>query len=105
MREIEERSDRTGSSAGRPSPCEYTETSGGSLRSHSAACVRQNRADEKRQAIASQEWQSVPLEEQQNEQLLDLSKQILELTDAIHRLTVEHTRRSPLSPSSPTGPS
>ena len=55
--------------------------------------------------MASQEWQSVQLEEQQNEQLLDLSKQILELTDAIHRLTVEHTRRSPLSPSSPTGPS
>ena len=35
---------------------------------------------------ASQEWQSVQLEETQNEQLLDLSKQILELTDAIHRL-------------------
>ena len=42
--------------------------------------------------MASQEWQSVQLEETQNEQLLDLSKQILELTDAIHRLTVEHTR-------------
>ena len=41
--------------------------------------------------MASQEWQSVQLEETQNEQLLDLSKQILELTDAIHRLTVEHT--------------
>ena len=40
---------------------------------------------------ASQEWQSVQLEETQNEQLLDLSKQILELTDAIHRLTVKHT--------------
>jgi len=41
--------------------------------------------------LASQEWQSVQLEEKQNEQLLDLSKQILGLTDAIHTLTVEHT--------------
>ena len=54
--------------------------------------ISQNRADEKRQALAAQEWQSVQLEEKQNEQLLDLSKQILELTDAIHRLTVAHTR-------------
>jgi uncharacterized membrane protein len=53
--------------------------------------ISQNRADEKRQVMASQEWQSVQLEEQQNEQILDLSKQILDLTDAIHRLTVEHT--------------
>ena len=55
--------------------------------------ISQNRADEKRQVLASQEWQSVQLEEKQNEQLLDLSKQILELTDAIHTLTVEHTAR------------
>jgi uncharacterized membrane protein len=53
--------------------------------------ISQNRADEKRQVVASQEWQSVQLEEKQNEQLLDLSKQILELTDAIHKLTIEHT--------------
>ena len=53
--------------------------------------ISQNRADEKRQVLAAQEWQSVQLEEKQNEQLLDLSKQILELTDAIHTLTVEHT--------------
>ena len=50
--------------------------------------ISQNRADEKRQVIASEEWQSVQLEEKQNEQLLDLSKQILDLTTAIHRLTV-----------------
>ena len=53
--------------------------------------ISQNRADEKRQVLAAQEWQSVQLEEKQNEQLLDLSRQILELTDAIHRLTVAHT--------------
>ena len=56
--------------------------------------ISQNRADEKRQAMAAQEWESVQLEEQQNEQLLDLSEQILELTNAIHRLTVEHTAGS-----------
>ena len=54
--------------------------------------ISQNRADEKRQVVAAQEWKSVQIEEQQNEELLRLSKQILELTDAIHRLTVEHTR-------------
>ena len=42
-------------------------------------------------SIENSEWQSVQLAEKQNEQLLDLSKQILELTDAIHSLTVEHT--------------
>jgi hypothetical protein len=41
--------------------------------------------------IAAEEWKSVQLEERQNEQLLDLSRQILALTDAIHRLTVAHT--------------
>ena len=53
--------------------------------------ISQNRADEKRQVLAAQEWESVQLEEKQNEQLLDLSQKILELTDAIHRLTVAHT--------------
>ena len=47
--------------------------------------ISQNRADEKRQVLASQEYQSVQLEEQQNEQLLELSKQILDLTNAIHQ--------------------
>jgi uncharacterized membrane protein len=47
--------------------------------------ISQNRADEKRQVIAAEEWKSVQLEERQNEQLLDLSRQILALTDAIHR--------------------
>jgi uncharacterized membrane protein len=51
--------------------------------------ISQNRADEKRQVVAAQEWKSVQIEEQQNEELLRLSKQILELTDAIHKLTVQ----------------
>jgi uncharacterized membrane protein len=52
--------------------------------------ISQNRADEKRQVVAAQEWKSVQLEEKQNEELLDLSHQILTLTNAIHQLTVAH---------------
>ena len=57
--------------------------------------ISQNRADGKRQVLAAQEWKSVQLEEQQNEQLLNLSNQILQLTDEIHRLTVGHDGRAP----------
>ena len=46
--------------------------------------ISQNRADEKRQALADNEWQIVQEEEQQNEQLLEISQQILELTKAVH---------------------
>jgi uncharacterized membrane protein len=69
--------------------------------------ISQNRADEKRQVIAAEEWKSVQLEEKQNEQLLDLSKQILDLTTAIHRLTVTDTgttSRAAVPPSSLTDP-
>lgn len=46
--------------------------------------ISQNRADAKRQVIADQQWQTVKDEDRQNEELLDLSHQILELTKAIH---------------------
>src|SRR5262249_60687255 len=46
--------------------------------------ISQNRADAKRQVIADQQWQTVKEEDDQNQQLLDLSNQILELTKAIH---------------------
>jgi uncharacterized membrane protein len=46
--------------------------------------ISQNRADAKRQVIADQQWQTVKEEDKQNEQLLDLSNQILDLTKAIH---------------------
>jgi uncharacterized membrane protein len=49
--------------------------------------ISQNRADEKRQILAAEEWAFVQAEEQQNEQLLTLSKQILDLTTAIHGMT------------------
>jgi uncharacterized membrane protein len=48
--------------------------------------ISQNRADEKRQVIADHQWQTVQEEEQQNEDLLNLSNQILELTKAIHQM-------------------
>jgi uncharacterized membrane protein len=48
--------------------------------------ISQNRADEKRQVLADHQWQTVQEEDQQNQQLLDLSNQILELTRAIHQM-------------------
>jgi uncharacterized membrane protein len=56
--------------------------------------ISQNRADEKRQVLADHQWQTVQEEEQQDEELLQLSNQILELTKAIHALG---TARSPTS--------
>ena len=52
--------------------------------------ISQNRADEKRQVLADHQWQTVQEEDQQNEQLLQLSNQILELTKAIHQMTGAH---------------
>ena len=46
--------------------------------------ISQNRADAKRQVIADQQWQTVKEEDKQNQELLDLSRQILELTKAVH---------------------
>jgi uncharacterized membrane protein len=45
--------------------------------------ISQNRADAKRQAIADQQWQTVKEEDRQNQELLEISHQILELTQAI----------------------
>jgi uncharacterized membrane protein len=49
--------------------------------------ISQNRADAKRQVSAGQQWQTVKEEDKQNEELLDLSNQILQLTKAIHAVT------------------
>ena len=49
--------------------------------------ISQNRADERRQVLADNQWKIVQVEEAQNEQLLQLSSQILELTKAIHHAT------------------
>jgi len=48
--------------------------------------ISQNRADEKRQVLADDEWHTVLEEDQQNKDLLDLSNQILDLTKAIHTM-------------------
>jgi hypothetical protein len=37
-----------------------------------------------RQVVADQQWQTVQEEDRQNQQLLNLSHQILELTKAVH---------------------
>jgi uncharacterized membrane protein len=50
--------------------------------------ISQNRADEKRQLIADQQWQTVKDEDMQNQELLALSHQMLELTKAIHASSV-----------------
>ena len=49
--------------------------------------ISQNRADEKREVLADHQWQTVQQEEQQNEELLHISNQILELTEAIHAMS------------------
>ncbi len=54
--------------------------------------ISQNRADEKRQVLADHQWQTVLEEDRQNQQLLNLSNQILELTKAIHEMA---SARSP----------
>src|SRR5262249_15609873 len=56
--------------------------------------ISQNRADAKRQVIADQEWKTVQREDQQNNQLLDLSRQILELTKEVRALTAKHQSHS-----------
>jgi len=57
--------------------------------------ISQNRSDEKRQVLADHQWEFVQTEERQNEQLIAISGQILELTQAIHELTLAHAGATP----------
>jgi uncharacterized membrane protein len=57
--------------------------------------ISQNRADAKRQVLADSQWECVQTEERQNEELLRLSNQILELTKAIHALTMKTQGMAP----------
>ncbi|HEX4671456.1 MAG TPA: DUF1003 domain-containing protein [Solirubrobacteraceae bacterium] len=59
--------------------------------------ISQNRADAKRQVIADQEWETVQDEDRQNTELLDLSKQILELTKEVRAYAAA---RDPADPGS-----
>ena len=54
--------------------------------------ISQNRADAKRQVIADQQWKTVKEEERQNDELLDLSRHILELTKEVRSLAKPTTR-------------
>jgi uncharacterized membrane protein len=56
--------------------------------------ISQNRADAKRQVIAAQEWQTVQDEDKQNQELLDLSHQILELTEAVHAYAAARSKET-----------
>ncbi len=51
--------------------------------------ISQNRADEKRQALADHQWEMIQAEERQNEQLLEMSKHLIALTSEVHVLTTE----------------
>jgi uncharacterized membrane protein len=53
--------------------------------------ISQNRSDMVRQTLADHQWQLVQEEEKQNEELLSLSRQILDLTKELHAL---QSRRS-----------
>jgi uncharacterized membrane protein len=56
--------------------------------------ISQNRADAKREALAEHQWQLVQAEEKQNEELLTVSRQILELTKEIHRMSTANPAAS-----------
>jgi uncharacterized membrane protein len=56
--------------------------------------ISQNRADAKHQVIADQQWQTVKEEDKQNDELIDLSNQILDLTKEIHSFTKAPRSRS-----------
>jgi uncharacterized membrane protein len=48
--------------------------------------ISQNRADAKRQIVADEQWSMVQDEDKQNEELLTISKQILDLTKQVHMI-------------------
>jgi uncharacterized membrane protein len=50
--------------------------------------ISQNRGDAARQVFADHQFKMISEEETQNEELITLSNQILELTRAIHKITV-----------------
>jgi uncharacterized membrane protein len=65
--------------------------------------ISQNRADRKRQLLADHQWALVQDEDAQNQELLSLSKQILQLTQEIHRLSTAPGSIPPSGPVAGTG--
>src|SRR3954447_10661599 len=66
--------------------------------------ISQNRTDAKRQVLADEEWKTVQDEDEQNEELLSLSKQILDLTKAVHAYTSSASNGTPAVPTSQGAP-
>jgi len=65
--------------------------------------ISQNRADSKHQLVADMQWKTVQGEDKQNQELLDLSKQILELTKAVHAYASQRSEGSVAVPGSVDG--
>jgi uncharacterized membrane protein len=61
--------------------------------------ISQNRADGKRQVIADEQWRTVQEEDHQNQELLELSRQILVLTKEVRALAAGGTSGSVTNPS------
>jgi uncharacterized membrane protein len=57
--------------------------------------ISQNRADSRRQIVADQQWATVQDEDKQNQELLDLSRQILELTKQLHAFEARRSAGGP----------
>jgi uncharacterized membrane protein len=57
--------------------------------------ISQNRADAKREVIANEQWTTVQEEDKQNQELLRLSRQILELTEAVHAYAAATSAAAP----------
>ena len=64
--------------------------------------ISQNRQDDARRHLADMEWKTVQAEQGQNQQLIDLSNQILELTKAIDELTRAHVASLTTTPPAPS---
>jgi uncharacterized membrane protein len=64
--------------------------------------ISQNRADAKRQIVADQQWATVQDEDKQNQELLDLSRQILDLTKQLHTFEARRSAEPPQPSGSPT---
>ena len=65
--------------------------------------ISQNRADAKREVLANQQWATVQDEDTQNEELLHLSRQILDLTQQVHQYARARSESEGLSATPPNG--
>jgi uncharacterized membrane protein len=66
--------------------------------------ISQNRADARRQVIADQQWKTVQHEDGQNDELLEVSKQILELTRQLQAALPAHATHPNTSAREPRFP-